>query len=44
MGSFGQVILGWNIDTGEMMAVKQVHIGGYNPNDRKEVVLVYLLC
>ncbi|KAL4469526.1 hypothetical protein ABPG74_004779 [Tetrahymena malaccensis] len=37
-GSFGQVILGMNIDTGEFMAVKQVHIGGYNQKDRQEKI------
>lgn len=27
-GSFGRVVLGLNRDNGEIMAVKQVHIGG----------------
>ena len=29
-GSFGRVILGLNIDNGELMAVKQVQITGFN--------------
>jgi hypothetical protein len=30
MGSFGRVLLGFNKETGELMAVKQVHLIGFN--------------
>ena len=30
MGSFGRVVLGFNKETGELMAVKQVHLIGFN--------------
>ncbi len=39
-GSFGRVILGLNIDNGELMAVKQVQITGFN--NSQEVCLIRL--
>jgi hypothetical protein len=37
-GSFGRVILGLNLDTGSIMAVKQVQIGQVNTAAQQEVI------
>lgn len=36
-GSFGRVVSGLNLTTGEIMAVKQVHIGSVQAPNVKEV-------
>ena len=38
-GSYGKVIMGLNIETGCMMAVKQVQIGGVNTSAQQDVRL-----
>ena len=40
-GSFGRVVSGLNLSTGEIMAVKQVHIGGLQSPAAKEVRIAF---
>jgi serine/threonine protein kinase len=41
IGSFGRVNFGLNLDTGELMAIKQVHIGNSREGTQEEVCLSF---
>ena len=42
-GSFGKVTLGLNIETGEMMAVKQVDIQCVRPTNEVYILLLHVI-
>jgi len=41
MGSFGTVVLGFNKETGELMAVKQVRLIGFNTSSEVNKNKIY---